>query len=216
MSSRIIDLTYDLNPQTPPYPGDAPAEISIVETVRDVRPGRRSFNSSRIAVGMHCGTHMDAPFHFFGNGRTIDQVPLERLIGPTVLADLRRSLKNGVIEKNHLTSYRHKLKKARRIVINTGWSRTWGKAAYFTDHPVMTSDAAQFLVDSGIQLVGIDTPSVDRAPFPAHISLLGNDVVIVENMTNLGAIKSEVFELVVLPLKITARDGSPVRAIAMI
>jgi arylformamidase len=216
MSSRIIDLTYDLNPQTPPYPGDAPAEISIVETVRDVRPDRRSLNSSRIAVGMHCGTHMDAPFHFLGNGRTIDRVPLERLIGPTVLADLRRSLKKGVIEKNHLTSYRQKLKKTRRIVINTGWARTWGKAAYFTDHPVMTADAAQFLIDSGVLLVGIDAPSVDRAPFPAHLTLLGNDAVIVENMTNLRAIKSAVFELIVLPLKLTAREGSPVRAIAVI
>jgi kynurenine formamidase len=213
---RIIDLTYDLNPQTPVYPGDPQVEISILETIGDVKPGRRSLNSSRIAVGMHSGTHMDAPFHFFGDGRTIDQVPLERLIGPTVLVDLRRSLKKRVIAKEHLRVHHSKLRKVRRIVINSGWSKTWGKPMYFTDHPVMTSDAAQFLIDSGIQLVGIDAPSVDRPPFPAHILLLGNDVVIVENLTNLDAVKGEVFELVVLPLRISAREGSPVRAIAMI
>jgi kynurenine formamidase len=212
---RIIDLTYDLNPQTPVYPDYPRVEITILETVQDINPGRRSLNSSRIAIGMHCGTHMDAPFHFFGNGRTIDQVPLERLVGPAVLADLRKAAKDGVVEKNDLTDFYSKLNETRRIVINTGWSCAWGKPNYFTDHPVLTSEAAQFLVDSGVQLVGIDAPSVDRPPFPAHIPLLGSDIVIVENLTNLDAIESEVFELIVLPLKISSREGSPVRAIAL-
>jgi kynurenine formamidase len=190
-------------------------EITILETLQDVKPGRRSLNSSRIAIGIHCGTHMDAPFHFVGNGRTIDQVPLQRLVGPAVLADLRKAAKDGVIEKNDLADFYAELKKTRRIVINTGWSGAWGKPNYFTDHPVLTSEAAQFLVDSGVQLVGIDAPSVDRPPFPAHIPLLGSDIVIVENLTNLDAIESEVFELIVLPLKISSREGSPVRAIAL-
>lgn len=215
-SKRIIDLTYDLNPQTPVYPGYPPVEITIHETLRDFRPDRRALNSSRIAVGMHCGTHMDAPFHFIGNGRTIDRVPLERLAGPAVLADLRRVSKGGVIEENHLKGHYAKIKKARKIVMNTGWSRTWGKEEYFTSHPVMTAEAAEFLVDLGVQLVGIDTPSIDQPPFPAHEPLLSHDVVIVENLTKLNAIRSQIFELIVLPLRITAREASPVRAIAII
>ena len=214
-ASRIIDLTYDLNPQTPVYPDYPPVEITILETLQDVREGRRSLNSSRIAVGMHCGTHMDAPFHFVGNGRTIDQVPLERLVGPAVLADLREAAKDGVIDKDDVTGFYTKLNETRRIVIYTGWSSEWGSPNYFTNHPVLTSKAAQFLVDSGVQLVGVDFPSVDRPPFPAHIPLLGNDVVIVENLTNLEAIEREVFDLIVLPLKICSREGSPVRAIAL-
>ena len=214
-ASRIIDLTYDLNPQTPVYPDYPPVEITILETLQDVREGRRSLNSSRIAIGMHCGTHMDAPFHFVGNGRTIDQVPLERLVGPAVLADLREAAKDGVIDKDDVTGFYTKLNETRRIVIYTGWSSEWGSPNYFTNHPVLTSKAAQFLVDSGVQLVGVDFPSVDRPPFPAHIPLLGNDVVIVENLTNLEAIEREVFDLIVLPLKISSREGSPVRAIAL-
>lgn len=213
-SKRIIDLTYELNPQTPVYPNYPPVEITILERSTDIRQDRRALNSSRVAVGIHCGTHMDAPFHFIEKGRRIDQVPLERLVGPAVLADLRRVAKGGVIEKHHLTPYYAKLKKTRRIVMNTGWAKTWGKAEYFTAHPVMTSEAAEFLVDSGAYLVGVDTPSVDRSPYPAHVPLLSHDVLIVENMRNLNAIKSQVFELIVLPLKITAREGSPVRAIA--
>jgi kynurenine formamidase len=212
---RIIDLTYDLNPQTPVYPDYPRVEITILETLQDVIPGRRSLNSSRIAIGMHCGTHMDAPFHFIGNGRTIDQVPLECLVGPAVLVDLREAAKDGVIEKKDLADFYPKLNRTRKIVINTGWSHVWGKPNYFTDHPVLTAEAAQFLVDSGVQLVGLDTPSVDRPPFPAHIPLLGSDIVIVENLTNLDDIAGEVFELIVLPLKITSREGSPVRAIAL-
>lgn len=74
--------------------------------------------------------------------------------------------------------------------------------------------SAQFLVDSDVHVVSLDTPSVDLPPFPAHLVLLGNDVVIVENLRNRDAIPQEVFELIVLLLKIVGRDGSPVRALA--
>ena len=215
-SKKLIDLTYDLTPQTPVYPNYPAVEITILERVSDIKPDRRALNSSRIAIGMHCGTHIDAPFHFFENGRTIDRVPLERLVGPAVLADLRRASKGGVIEKSHLKGYYAKLKKTRKIVMNTGWSRAWGREEYFTSHPVMTAEAAEYLVEAGVQLVGIDTPSVDQPPFPAHVPLLSHDVLIVENLTKLSAIKSQIFELIVLPLKIAAREASPVRAIALI
>ncbi len=165
---RIIDLSYELSPSTPVFPDYPGVEITVLETVHDLRPDHRALNSSRIAVGMHCGTHMDAPFHFYEEGRKIAAVPLDRLIGPAVLADLRRTIKNGVIEPKHFKPYRARLRKARRLVINTGWAKQWGKASYFSDHPVMTAEAAEFLVDSGVLLVGIDAPSVDRPPFPAH------------------------------------------------
>ena len=72
------------------------------------------------------------------------------------------------------------------------------------------------LLDCGVQLVGVDTPSVDRLPFEAHLALLGHGVLIVENLTNLDAIPADVFQLVALPLKILGRDGSPVRAVALV
>ncbi len=213
---RIIDLTYDLNPDTPVYPDYPGVDISILETVDDVKPDRRALNSSRIAVGMHSGTHMDAPFHFYAKGRTVDQIPLTSLMGSALLVDLRRSVRKGVIEREHLLAYRTKLKRTRKLVINTGWAKAWGSPSYFSDHPVMAAEAAQFLVDLGVELVGMDVPSPDRPPFPAHLPLLGNGVIIVENLRNLGAIKRDTFELLVLPLRITAREASPVRAVAMV
>lgn len=79
---------------------------------------------------------------------------------------------------------------------------------------MITGAAARLLVDCGVRLVGVDTPSVDREPFAAHLALLGSDVVIVENLTNLEAIPRDEFELIATPLAVVGRDGSPVRAVA--
>jgi len=211
---QIVDLSYALNATIPVYPGDPPPEILVLERTTDVIPGRRALNNSRISIGMHCGTHMDAPFHFFSDRRTIDQVPLERLIGPAIRIDLRAAVRGGTIEREHLEPRRDDLRRYPRVILETGWEARWGKPEYFSDHPLITGEAAQFLVDCGAQLVGIDMPSVDRPPFPAHLALLSNDVVIVENLRNLREISDDVFELIVLPLKIVGRDGSPVRALA--
>ena len=211
---RIVDLSHPLDEATPVYPGDPPLEVSVLETTRDVRPERRALNSSRVSLGMHCGTHMDAPFHFFDKGRPIDRVPLERLVGPALLIDLRSTSAGGSIETAHLEAHRARLEQVRRAVLFTGWSRQWGRPEYFSDHPVMSGEAAELLVACGVQLVGVDMPSVDRPPFPAHIALLGKDVIIVENLTNLEALAANTFHLAVIPLKLTGREASPARAIA--
>jgi kynurenine formamidase len=212
-SKRIVDLSYPLDPATPVYPDYPPVEISILEATGQILPDRRALNSSRLAVGMHCGTHMDAPFHFFERGRTIDQIPLERFAGPAFRLDLRAKISGGHIAKEHLEPHAARLREFPKVVLHTGWAERWGTPEYFSEHPLMSAEAAQFLVESGVHLVGLDMPSVDRPPFPAHLTLLGNDVVIVENLTNLEVLPG-VFELIVLPLKITAREASPVRAIA--
>ncbi len=215
-SAKPIDLSYKLDPTTPVYPNDPPAEVCVLESTRYTRPdGQRSLNNSRITTGIHCGTHMDAPFHFFENGITIDQVPLDVCVGKALMIDLRNVIVDGLIGVEHLKPHEAKMRELRRIVVHSGWSSKWGAVEYFTHHPMFTPEAAQFLVDCGVRLVGVDFPSVDRPPFPVHIVFLSKGLVIVENLTNLAAVKKEIFDLVVLPLKLTGRDGSPVRAIAL-
>ena len=211
MGSQIIDLSYELESSTPVYPGDAGVEIKILETTSTKILDRRALNNSRFSVSIHTGTHMDAPFHFFDGGKTIDQISLDRFYGPALCVDLEGEKS---IDAATLKPFEEKIRQHRKVVLNTGWSSHWKKPDYFTDHPCLTGEAAQFLVDSGAHLVGLDTPSVDQPPFPAHLVLLGNGVVIVENLRNLDAIPQEAFELIVLPLKIVGRDGSPARAIA--
>jgi kynurenine formamidase len=217
MTRRVIDLAHSLRAGMPVYPGDPPVSLTVLDsTATPSQAGERHLNVSQLHAGLHAGTHMDAPFHFLEGGRTIDRVALERCAGSALRVTLPAGLHRGHIEADHLIDRRDQIAAVRRVVLNTGWYHRWGAPEYFTEHPVLSGGAAQFLVDCGVELVGVDTPSVDLPPYPAHLTLLGNDVLIVENLTNLDAIPSDVFELVALPLRIDGRDGSPVRAVALV
>jgi kynurenine formamidase len=208
ISGRIVDLSYPVGPDSPVFPGDGPVRVTVLE--------ESCMNLSRIEFSLHTGTHMDAPFHFFNGGETIDRVALDRCIGAACLIDLRNVSVGDEIRRDHLEARADALCRARAVVLHTGWSMHWGGVRYFNSHPCLTEEAARFLVDCGVQLVGVDMPSVDRAPYPAHRVLLGAGVLIVENLTNLEAIGADLFQLVVLPLKLAGRDGSPVRAVAIV
>ncbi len=219
MKQQIIDLSYALDTTTPPFPGDPPVEIHVQATIpADHPPGTPagSLNVSRLHTGLHVGTHMDAAFHFYNQGRTIDQVALARTVGPALLINLDEKAPKAEITPEELLPYQAAIMQTRRIVLNTGWASHWGQADYFTAFPVISAAAAQLLVAWGVTLVGIDTPSVDTYPYPVHFALLGNDILIVENLTNLTHIQQAQFEFIAVPLKITARDASPVRALAIV
>jgi kynurenine formamidase len=212
---RIVDLSHGLDPQTPVYPGDPPVGITVVSSTEQQTGGPRAMNVGRIDLGLHAGTHLDAPFHFFGEGQTLEQVPLEHCLGPALLINLPHHGAGDQITPEDLAGYRDALRETGKVVLNTGWYRRWGEPDYFSAHPVLTGEAAQFLVECGVHLVGVDFPSVDLPPHDAHIVLLGRGVLIVENLTHLDAIGAERFLLSALPLKITGREGSPVRAVAL-
>ncbi|CAN5629630.1 cyclase family protein [soil metagenome] len=219
MKQQIIDLSYALDAATPPFPGDPPVEIEVQAAIpADHPPGTPagSLNVGRLHTGLHVGTHMDAPFHFYHAGRTIDQVALVHFVGPALLINLARKAAKAEIAPAELLPYQAAIIKTRRIILNTGWASHWGQADYFTDYPVISATTAQLLVSWGVTLVGIDTPSVDVYPYPVHFALLGNDILIVENLTNLDRIQPAQFEFIAVPLKITARDASPVRALAIV
>jgi arylformamidase len=212
---RVIDLSHNLDPTTPVYHGYPPVEVLVLESTRYSLPGgRRALNSSRISLGIHCGTHMDAPFHFFEDGASIDQVDLRHCVGETHLIRMDVPA-DGKIDRSNLTSHADQLSRCGKVALSTGWEKQWGLPEYFTQHPVLMPDAADFLIECGVHLVGIDFPSVDRAPFLTHVGLLSHNVLILENLTNLSEIRAHSFYLVAVPLKFTSRDGSPVRAIAL-
>jgi len=214
----IIDLSYPLDAATPPFPGDPPVEIAIQASIPADHPtgAPGAMNVSQITTGVHVGTHMDAPFHFYNQGRTIDQVSLACGVGPALLINLAHKAAKAEIAPEELLSHREAITHLQRIIFNTGWASHWGQADYFTDFPVISAAVAQLLVAWGVTLVGIDTPSVDRHPYPVHFALLGNDVLIVENLTNLDRIRQTRFQFIALPLKLTGRDASPVRAVAIV
>ena len=210
----LIDLSHPLSDDTPPFPGDPAVKIEILQsTTQTDRTERQSLNCGQLTLPIHCGTHIDAPYHFYANGPTVDQIPLEDCTGSATLIDL---FDQPIIDAQHLAPHRQQLTTHRHAIVHTGWYRQWGQSNFFTDHPVLTASAAQFLVDCGVRLVGVDFPSVDRPPHEAHLVLLGNNLLIVENLTHLDAIGSRSFDFSAVPLAIVGRDGSPVRAFARI
>ena len=217
MQRRIIDLSYPLAPSTPPFPGDSPVAVEVQTTIpAGIPPGTPGYmNTSALRTSLHTGTHMDAFFHFYHGRSTIDQIPLQQCLGPALLLDLSKRRAREVIAEEDLAPHRQAIYRTPKVILNTGWSQNWGNSLYFTEYPALTASAARFLVDCGTELVGVDTPSVDYAPNDAHFILLGNEVLIVENLTNLDQIGQPLFDFAALPLKITGRDGSPVRAIAI-
>ena len=222
MSRRLIDLSHPLEVATPPWPLNPPVEVKIVSAIPAERgPGDRGApgtpvlcNTTAFLTCNHTGTHMDAPAHFYNGVPTIEQVPLDHCLGPAALVDVRHTGPRGVITPADLAPRQEAIKTTRKVIFRTGWSSHWRQDDYFDDYPVLSEATAAWLVERGVHLVGVDTPSVDRDPHPVHYILLGAYMVIVENLTNLERIDRDVFDLVVMPLPLRGLEASPVRAVA--
>jgi arylformamidase len=223
-TTRLIDLSHPLERATPPWPGNPPVEVQVVSTIPTQRglgdrgaPGEPvACNTTAFLTCNHTGTHMDAPAHFYNGVQTIEQVPLEKCIGPATLVDVRKIGPRGEITPAELRPHEQSIKATAKVVFWTGWSSRWGDDDYFDDYPVLSEGAAVWLAERGVHLVGMDTPSPDRDPHPAHYVLLGANMVIVENLTGLERIGRDTFELIVVPLPLRGLEASPVRAVAAV
>ena len=209
--SNWIDVTVPLKEGMAIWPGDVTIKI---ERRRSMDRGDAA-NNSAISLGVHTGTHMDAPKHFIKDGKSIDKLPLETSVGPARVIEIKDKIS---IKPEELKQ--HNIKKGERILFKTVNSpRCWQTDAFVNDFVFVTRDAAQFLVDAGVILVGVDYLSVgspmdpDKAMRPdTHQILLGAGLYLIEgmNMTNVSAGN---YNLVCLPLKLMEAEGSPVRAI---
>jgi kynurenine formamidase len=214
---RIVDLSHPVHDGMPVYPGDPAVRIRPATTVPE-----HGYNVLHVAMGSQSGTHVDAPYHFLDDGARIDELPLELFLGPAVVADVRRKPPRGPIEWDDLAGCAHRLGAGRALVLHTGWDEHWGSDAYLA-HPFLTGDAAQRLVATGVRTVAIDALSLDETVpdgepaggFAAHEAVLAAGGVIVENLRNLAAVRAGEPVLSVLPLRLRAADGAPVRAVAL-
>lgn len=169
-----------------------------------------SSNVSELKFGSHCGTHIDAPYHFEENGIKIDQIPLDYLIGNATVFDIKNKEKIDLDEVKLL-----QLKGVKRVIFKTINSAYWKLSEFKKDFVYITKEAAQYLVDNEVKLIGIDYLSVEKFESTyadTHHILLRKDVVIIEGL-DLSNIKAGNYELIALPLKIKDGDGSPARVI---
>ena len=210
-----IDLTLTISQNLPTFPGSPKPQFIPWNTIK-----KDGYNLELLFLSSHSGTHMDSPYHFIDNGKKIHEISVNRLSNHAILIRINKKAnqsitKNDIInfEKNHGV-----ILKNATVIFATGWQKYLQKKYYFEKNPGLSITAANYLASKKINLVGIDSPSIDlgrEKEFSAHHILLKNNILIVENLANLDKIPGNHFNLVVLPLKLKDATGSPVRAVAL-
>ena len=208
---QVYDVSVPLSANTVTYPGDP--GIAIKHWLRMANGDQA--NVSRMDFGLHSGTHVDAPAHFIEGGAKVDSMPLDSLLGEAEVIEVATNV--DVIDETFVAA--NCARGSQRVLFKTRNSVYWGdtERGFHEDYVYIDPDAAHWLVESGVKLVGIDYLSVEKFnsdSFPTHLAFLSKGVVIVEGL-DLRAVPGGQYELLCLPLKIAggSGDGAPARVI---
>jgi arylformamidase len=198
-----IDVSVTIHPGMPIYDGDPGVSIDLV---RALDRGDAA-NVSRLELGAHTGTHVDAPAHFIRHAPGADQLEVDRFVGPCVVADATHAageIDAALVEGLGLPE------EARRVRLKTANSRLWERASFTSDFVRLNGCGAHALIERGLILVGIDYLSIgDRE---AHLALLARGIGVIEGL-DLRAVEAGAYFLTCLPVKIAGCDGAPARAL---
>ncbi len=206
MPMRYHDISAPIYAGMPVYEGDPPVEISLTHSIERGDP----YTVSRLRMGAHTGTHVDAASHFIEDAGGVDEIPLDILIGPARVIDF-----TGVEAITADTLAGANLEGAERALFKTSNSRFRDDESFRKDSVYLTGAAAERLVEAGVKLVGMDYLSIEKfgaTPAMAHLALLGAGVVILEGI-DLSKVEAGEYGLICLPLPIRGCDGSPCRAV---
>ena len=220
---RIIDLTLPLEN------GVRGVSIESAKTLE-----KDGWNATTLHLYSHGGTHMDAPIHFGVSSQTIDQIPLDRCMGPAWVADpvcsvpvraseenaSRRHYERALILVADLGQTADKIREGDGLLLRTGWSRRAGDPSYREGLPRVSLELAEWCVAKGVRMLGVEPPSVADVNnagelVAVHRVLFEAGVIIVEGLANLDQIRHEMVTFMAFPLKVTGGDGAPVRAFAL-
>ncbi|TMI12686.1 cyclase family protein [Candidatus Bathyarchaeota archaeon] len=212
---RAIDLTHELHNGMPIYPGDPSPSFVSYATLE-----KNGVNLTKLILGSHTGTHIDAPRHFIPDGIGVDEIPPSKLVGEAYVCDLSsKPIGSGITGSDLRKNLEEKIAKDDIVVCYTGCSEHWGDEPVSSNYTYLTENAAEYLVSKRVRAVGIDFLSVEkfRAPNPvAHKALLGNGIFIIESLSR--ATKQFVGKrilMICMPIKLQNGDGAPSRIIGV-
>jgi kynurenine formamidase len=235
-NGQIVDLTHDYSAETIYWPTEDGFKLDIgFEGITDKG---YYYSAKKFSAPEHGGTHMDAPIHFAKNGKTIDQIPLDQLIGPAIIIDVsKEALKNdnyqiSIQDFTIWESSNGKIPDETIVLLHTGFGRYWpdrlkylgtdktGKEALTDLHfPGLHPDAAKWLVENRkINAIGLDTQSIDYGQsefFETHRILCSKDIPFFENVANLDKLPAIGTVVIALPMKIKGGSGAPLRIVAI-
>ncbi|HEY8314642.1 MAG TPA: cyclase family protein [Candidatus Baltobacteraceae bacterium] len=213
---RIYDMSQPVFGNCPQYPDDnpRPAQVRLfyMQAVQGV-------NKEIVEISTHTGTHCDAPYHFFDDGKTIDEIPLDTYVAPAVVIDLRGGKAGSAIERAEIEPLAGALEPGDIALLNTGWGHMRANTKEFLmEYRWLSGDGAQFLVERGARGVGIDAVSLGgygdpKKAGPAHRTMLGNGKFIVEELYFPDEVVDGVKRLfVAAPVKLRGCGGAWTRA----
>lgn len=206
---RVVDISVPIRSQMPVWPGDPPVRLDRVQDLGRGDP----VTLTSLTMGAHTGTHVDAPAHFLPEGKTVDEIGLEDLVGPAWVVDVGRAplIHRPLLEGAGIPS------SARRILFRTANSTRGILFRPFNpDYVSLSPCAAQWLVERGVRLVGLDAFSVGSVDTGSqtHQILMAANVIILEGIT-LREVEQGLWFLVCLPLNLVAAEGAPARAVLL-
>jgi kynurenine formamidase len=215
--TRLVDLSVPVGPRTVVYPGDPTPRFTVHSTVE-----RDGFNLLDVHLGSQSGTHVDAPYHFEDDAPRIDEVPLERFLGPAVVVDATGAGERGRITWEYVEPVAERLAEGVVVLLHTGWAERYGAPEYFAN-PFLDADACRRILARGARTICIDAINLDETPdedhpgegFPVHHLIAGAGGVIGENFRNLGRVDWADPFVMCLPIALEGADGAPVRAVAV-
>lgn len=201
---KVIDISLSIDQDTPVYPGDYGVKVNQLKSIKN----GDGYNLSSIAMGVHTGTHLDAPTHFIEGAKRVDQIPPDQFMGTAQVVEIldKKKITRQELEKKDITE--------NIILFKTGNSMRYS-GEFIKDYVYLTEEAGRYLVEKGIKLIGIDYLSIEKYPAeeaPVHKFLLGKGLVILEGL-NLSNVEEGIYTLIALPLKIKGAEGSPTRAV---
>ncbi|MHA4809604.1 cyclase family protein [Flavitalea flava] len=215
----LVDLSHTITNGLITYKG-LPAPVicdflSREDSKKFYEPGT-TFQIGKIEMVTNTGTYIDCPFHRFENGKDLSQVELSRFADlEGIKLDIPHTA-SLAITGEHLKN--HEVR-GRAVLIHTGWDQHWNTENYYEGHPYLTEDAALYLRDCGVMLVGIDSHNIDNTQGrtrPVHSTLLGAEILIVEHLCNLSLLPYEGFQFSAVPPKFKGAGTFPVRAMARV
>lgn len=215
---KIVDLTHEIHEGMLTFNASWHTKVSIKILGRHEKEGRVT---REMTLGTHAGTHTDAPLHFIVEGKSIDEIPLEKLVGQVTIVDFSDLSKDAEVTEKML----EKTAIGKKMLFKFGWGKHWNTDKFYHSYPFFSKEAAEFLVEKGVEMIALDTPSPDDSRIKLSGDILGSDrdspihkiflqagVVLVEYVANLEKLEDcENWNIVVAPLKIKGADGSPAR-----
>ena len=199
----LLDLSVTLNVTTPTFPGDPKVAMQTLGTLE-----KDGCAGHSISLSAHTGTHMDAPAHMLPGTKNLDEFPLEKFTGHGVCINIDKEFRLADIKEIPI-------QQDDIVLFHTGMDQSYLKPKYFENFPAIPADVAHYLVEKKVKMIGVDTCSPDYSPYTIHKIFLQDEILILENLTNLAPLVGKDFTVYAFPLKLDIH-GAPVRVVAEI